>query len=80
MPYSESPTMSLTRKPPPTRAIRCHKCSYRVALATTDRLPEEFTIRCPNCGRRDFYQSREVGSIEGELGVRSEQSTSRRAS
>jgi len=70
--------MSLARKPPSTRAIICHKCSCRVPLATTDRMPDEFTVRCPNCGRRDFYQSREVRSIEGESGFRSEQS--RRAS
>ena len=65
--------MALARKPrpPSTNKIICHKCSHRVALATTERLPEEFTVRCPNCGRRDFYRAKEVRSSDGELGIRS---------
>jgi RNase P subunit RPR2 len=71
--------MSLARKPPLTRAVICHKCRYRVTLSTTNRLPDEFTLRCPNCGRRHFYQAKEV-FLEEEAGVRSRQLRSKRAS
>jgi len=42
--------------------IQCHKCSHPVELATTDRLPEEFSIRCPRCSHRSFYQFDEIRS------------------
>jgi predicted RNA-binding Zn-ribbon protein involved in translation (DUF1610 family) len=51
-----------------------------VELSTTERLPEEFTVRCPNCGRRDFYRTKEIRSIEGEQTIRNEQSTAKKAS
>jgi DNA-directed RNA polymerase subunit RPC12/RpoP len=52
--------MATARKARPTSTIRCHKCSHLVPLATTDRLPEEFSVRCANCGYRGFYRSKEV--------------------
>ena len=58
--------MSKAPKPRPTSTVICHSCSHRLALSTTERLPEEFTVRCPNCGRRDFYRSKEIRSIDGE--------------
>jgi DNA-directed RNA polymerase subunit RPC12/RpoP len=70
--------MPIVRKPRPTRTVSCHKCSYRVALATTERLPDEFTIRCPNCGRRDFYHAKEIRLGDGEQTMRSEQPTTKR--
>jgi DNA-directed RNA polymerase subunit RPC12/RpoP len=72
--------MPNVRKLRSANTIICHKCSHRVALSTTDRLPEEFTVRCPNCGRRDLYHTREIRSIDGEAGIRSEQSTTKKAS
>jgi DNA-directed RNA polymerase subunit RPC12/RpoP len=42
--------------------IKCHKCSHFVELATTDRLPEEFSIRCPRCSHRSFYRFAEIRS------------------
>jgi uncharacterized protein YlaI len=72
--YRENATMPIVRKPRPTYTVTCHKCSHRVALATIDRLPEEFTVRCPNCGRRDFYRTKEIRSVEGEPILRGEQS------
>jgi DNA-directed RNA polymerase subunit RPC12/RpoP len=72
--------LPIVRKQRPTSVIVCHKCSYRVELSTTERLPEEFTVRCPNCGRRDFYRTKEIRSIEGEQTIRNEQSTAKKAS
>ncbi len=61
-------------KPRLTSTVICHYCSHRVALATTERLPDEFTVRCRNCGRRDFYLTKEIRSTESEQTIRSEQS------
>ena len=72
--------MPTVGKPRPTSAIACHKCNYRVALATTERLPDEFTVRCPNCGRRDVYHAKEIRGAGGEPAIRSDQSMARRAS
>jgi DNA-directed RNA polymerase subunit RPC12/RpoP len=72
--------MPIVGKPRPTSTVTCHYCSHRVALSTTDRLPDEFTVRCPNCGRRDFYRTKEIRSIDGQQTIRSEQSTTKRAS
>jgi hypothetical protein len=79
-PHREDSTMVKAPKPRPMSTINCHYCSYRVALSTTERLAEEFTVRCPNCGRRDFYRTKEIRSIEGEQTIRSEPSTTKRAS
>jgi uncharacterized protein YlaI len=78
--HREDSSMTKAPKPRPTSTVVCHYCSHRVALSTTDRLPEEFTLRCPNCGRRDFYRTKEIRSIDGEQTIRSEQSTTKKAS
>ena len=72
--------MPIVRKLRPTSTIACHKCSHRVMLSTTERLPDEFTVRCPNCGRRDFYRPKEIRSGDGEQTIRSEQSATKKAS
>jgi DNA-directed RNA polymerase subunit RPC12/RpoP len=41
-------------------AVKCRKCAHLVPLATTDRLPQEFSVRCPNCGQRAFYVAGEI--------------------
>jgi uncharacterized protein YlaI len=78
--HRKDSSMTKAPKPRPTSTVVCHYCSHRVALSTTDRLPEEFTLRCPNCGRRDFYRTKEIRSIDGEQTIRSEQSTTKKAS
>jgi hypothetical protein len=52
--------MSAVRKLRSSSTVRCHRCSCLVALATTDRLPYEFSVRCPQCGRRGFYTTNEI--------------------
>ena len=54
--------MSAAQRTRPINFIKCHKCSNFVALATTDRLPEEFSIRCPRCSHRSFYRFAEIRS------------------
>ena len=65
--------MAIVRKARPTSTIRCHKCSHLVALATTDRLPDEFSVRCANCGYRGFYRSKDIRIADAEHAHRSEQ-------
>jgi DNA-directed RNA polymerase subunit RPC12/RpoP len=69
--------MVTTRKPRPTSTIRCHKCSHLVALATTDRLPEEFSVRCANCGYRGFYRTKEIRIADAEHAHRSDQAATK---
>jgi DNA-directed RNA polymerase subunit RPC12/RpoP len=55
-------------------SVKCHRCLHPVPLATTERLPHEFSVRCDNCGRRGFYlaseiQRAEVDQAKGAEGV-----------
>jgi predicted nucleic-acid-binding Zn-ribbon protein len=67
--------MAIVRKPRPTSTITCHKCSHLEALSTTERLPDEFSVRCSNCGYRGFYRTKEIKGSGAEQAIRSEQST-----
>jgi ribosomal protein S27E len=60
--------MSVVRKLRPSSTVRCHTCSHLVVLTTTERLPYEFSVRCPQCGRRGFYTTNEIqgGTAEPE--------------
>jgi DNA-directed RNA polymerase subunit RPC12/RpoP len=69
--------MAIARKPRPASTIRCHKCSHLVALATTDRLPDEFSVRCANCGYRGFYRAKEIRIADAEHAHRSEQAATK---
>jgi len=53
-------------------SVKCHRCLYPVALATTERLPHEFSVRCENCGRRGFYLASEIQRAETEQAKGSE--------
>ena len=47
-------------------SVKCCVCSQPVELATTERLPHEFSVRCANCGRRSFYLASEIQRAEIE--------------
>ena len=36
-------------------AVRCPTCSFEIAIQGRLRLPQEFSVLCPNCGRRRGY-------------------------
>jgi len=69
--------MTIVRRPRPTSTVRCHKCSHLVDLATTDRLPEEFSVRCTNCGYRGFYRTKEIRIADAEHAHRSDQAATK---
>jgi uncharacterized Zn finger protein (UPF0148 family) len=37
--------------------VTCPTCSYEITLDGASRLPAEFSVPCPNCGRRTIYKS-----------------------
>jgi hypothetical protein len=41
-------------------AVKCRKCAHPVTLATTERLPHEFSVQCVNCGQRGFYLASDI--------------------
>jgi hypothetical protein len=56
---------SVQIKQRPTSFVACHKCAQPVVLATTERLPSEFSLRCERCLQRGFYLASEIRQAEG---------------
>ena len=42
------------------RCVGCPTCSCEIPVVGTLRLPQEFSVLCPNCRHRNVYQSAEV--------------------
>ena len=42
----------------PRGAVACHACGKAIHVYRLATLPDEFSLRCPACGARDFYSSR----------------------
>ena len=40
--------------------VYCRTCGTFVTLHSMDRLPHEFTVRCPQCGQRGYYSRAEL--------------------
>jgi hypothetical protein len=40
--------------------VSCPTCSREIPVLGTSRLPREFSVLCPSCGRRKAYQLDEV--------------------
>jgi hypothetical protein len=59
---NRSPVMQIKQRP--TSFVACHKCSEPIALATTERLPLEFSLRCESCAQRGFYMASEIRQAE----------------
>jgi DNA-directed RNA polymerase subunit RPC12/RpoP len=59
-----------------TSVVRCRKCAHLVPLATTERLPHEFSVRCHNCGQRAFYLASEIKIGDADQASRTEAATS----
>lgn len=39
--------------------VSCSTCSWEIPVSCKTRLPLEYSVPCPNCGRRHVYQSLE---------------------
>jgi DNA-directed RNA polymerase subunit RPC12/RpoP len=44
------------------QVIVCRRCGSEILLDPANRLAEEFSVRCPKCGSREFHQRSEVRS------------------
>jgi DNA-directed RNA polymerase subunit RPC12/RpoP len=44
--------------------VLCKRCGGRIAVRNPERVPEEFSVACPHCGQRAFYQIRDIRSAE----------------
>jgi DNA-directed RNA polymerase subunit RPC12/RpoP len=40
--------------------VACRKCSALIPVQKFSTLPDEFSVRCPNCGDRAFYAKRAI--------------------
>jgi len=40
--------------------VICRKCASPIYVYEFSTLPDEFSVRCPHCGDRDFYLKRAV--------------------
>jgi RNase P subunit RPR2 len=38
----------------------CRKCQTLIPIQNLNTLPDEFSVRCPDCGDRTFYSKRAV--------------------
>lgn len=53
-------------------AVKCRKCAQLVTLATTERLPHEFSVQCLNCGQRGFYLASDIQVSDADQATRNE--------
>lgn len=40
--------------------IACGKCGTTIPVAKQSTVADEFSVRCPSCGHRDFYLKRAI--------------------
>jgi hypothetical protein len=61
--FPDRPTEFRRRAVYPRGSVACHACGTAIHVYRLATLPNEFSLRCPACGARDFYSSR-VMTIE----------------
>jgi predicted Zn finger-like uncharacterized protein len=40
--------------------IACSKCGTMIPVTKQSTVADEFSVRCPSCGHRDFYLKRAI--------------------
>jgi hypothetical protein len=50
-------------------SVSCPACSCEIPVVGTQRLPREFSVLCPNCGQRNFYQQVETHDPKQDAGA-----------
>jgi len=48
----------------PDTYVSCPTCAREIPVMGTSRLPRDFSVLCPNCGRRKVYQLAEVHDLK----------------
>jgi hypothetical protein len=46
--------------------VSCPTCRCEIPVQSAQRLPREFSVKCPNCGWRKEYQSTELHDSKPE--------------
>ena len=46
--------------------VSCPACRCEIPVQSVQRLPREFSVKCPNCGWRKEYQSAELHDAKPE--------------
>jgi DNA-directed RNA polymerase subunit RPC12/RpoP len=44
--------------------VTCKRCKTPIRVEKTDRVAEEFSVACPHCGLRGFYQTKDIKPLE----------------
>jgi ssDNA-binding Zn-finger/Zn-ribbon topoisomerase 1 len=44
----------------PDTCVSCPTCDYEIAMRNTMNLPRDFSVQCPHCEGRKFYQAVQV--------------------
>jgi predicted RNA-binding Zn-ribbon protein involved in translation (DUF1610 family) len=44
--------------------VSCPTCACEIPVAGTRRLPNEFSVPCPNCGERRVYRADDVHDLK----------------
>jgi DNA-directed RNA polymerase subunit RPC12/RpoP len=45
-------------------AVLCARCKRPIPLKHAEKVTEEFSARCPNCGFRGFYRIKDIRTID----------------
>jgi endogenous inhibitor of DNA gyrase (YacG/DUF329 family) len=55
------PAFKNTRRGTFTRGtVQCPSCRAAIFLRNPERVDEEFSARCPHCGKRSFHNRRDI--------------------
>jgi hypothetical protein len=58
--------VAMAKNPRSSYACTCRKCAHEIPLATVEALAEEFSVSCPDCGRRDIYSKKKIHALNAQ--------------
>jgi DNA-directed RNA polymerase subunit RPC12/RpoP len=53
----------VTAKSTAVYEVACKRCNKPIVLANTEKLKDEFTLKCQHCGTPAFYQPSEITDL-----------------
>jgi len=48
----------------PSTGVTCKRCKTPIRVEKAERVAEEFSVACPHCGFRGFYQIKDLKPLE----------------
>jgi predicted RNA-binding Zn-ribbon protein involved in translation (DUF1610 family) len=61
--------VAFRKAPKATSSVTCRTCSREIPLLSELRQSMEFSVRCPNCGRRSIYREAEIHDLDDGAGA-----------